>query len=79
MNLRIHRAAVAEIDRYVDYYESREAGLGAELEDTVDVALEFVLRFPEAAPRWRDRRIGASCCSIGFRTRSHTRSKETRS
>lgn len=32
MNVRIHRLAVAEIDREVDYYESRQAGLGEELE-----------------------------------------------
>jgi plasmid stabilization system protein ParE len=56
MNIRIHRLAVAEIDHEVDYYESRETGLGAELEDTVDAALEFILRFPDAAPQWRDRR-----------------------
>ena len=29
MNLRIHRLAVAEIDREVDYYESRQVGLVA--------------------------------------------------
>jgi len=33
MNLRIHRLAVAEIDHEVDYYESRQTGLGFELED----------------------------------------------
>ena len=36
MNLRIQRLAVAEIDHEVDYYESRQAGLGAELEDEID-------------------------------------------
>jgi len=35
MNLRIHRLAVAEIDHEVDYYESRETGLGTQLEDEV--------------------------------------------
>lgn len=31
MNLRLHRLAVSEIDHEVDYYESRQTGLGAEL------------------------------------------------
>lgn len=46
---------MAEIDHEVDYYESREPGLGTELEDVVDDAFAFILRFPEAAPQWRDR------------------------
>ena len=33
MNLRLHRLAVEEIDHEVDYYESIQVGLGAELED----------------------------------------------
>ena len=32
MNLRFHRRAVEEIDREVDYYESRRPGLGDALE-----------------------------------------------
>jgi toxin ParE1/3/4 len=55
MNLRIHRLAVAEIDHEVDYYESRQAGLGTELEDEIDATLEQILRFPESAPQWKDR------------------------
>jgi hypothetical protein len=61
MNLRIRRLAVAEIDHEVDYYESRQAGLGTELEDEIDVAFSLILRVPEAAPQWRerpDRRVG---------------------
>jgi hypothetical protein len=60
VNLRIHRLAVAEIDREVDYYESHQAGLGAELEDEIDAALSLIAQFPEAAPQWReckDRRV----------------------
>lgn len=38
MNLRIHRLAVAELDREIDYYESRQTGLGTELEDEIDAA-----------------------------------------
>ena len=60
MNLRIHRLAVAEIDHEVDFYESRQAGLGAELEDEIDAVLTLILRFPEAAPPWKtrvDRRV----------------------
>jgi plasmid stabilization system protein ParE len=48
MNLRIHRLAVAEIDHEVDYYETRQVGLGAELEDEIDGVIEVILRFPEA-------------------------------
>jgi plasmid stabilization system protein ParE len=55
MNLRIHRLAVTEIDREVDYYESRQAGLGTELEDEIEAAFSLILQFPEAAPQWRDR------------------------
>jgi hypothetical protein len=62
MNLRIHRLAVAEIDHEVDFYESRQVGLGSELEDEIDAVFTLILRFPEAAPQWRtrtDRRIAA--------------------
>ena len=55
MKLRIHRLAVAEIDHEVDYYESRQEGLGTELEDELDALFEMILQFPEAAPQWKDR------------------------
>jgi len=60
MNVRLHRLAVAEIDHEVDYYESRQRGLGQVLEDEIDDVLVMIRRFPEAAPRWKhraDRRI----------------------
>lgn len=60
MSLRIHRLAVAEIDHEVDYYDSRQSGLGAELEDEIDDAFSMILQFPLAAARWRthpDRRV----------------------
>lgn len=44
MNLRIHRLAVAEIDREVDYYESRQTGLGTGLEDEIEAAFSLILR-----------------------------------
>jgi plasmid stabilization system protein ParE len=55
MNLRIHRLAIAEIDHEVDYYESRQAGLGAELEDEIDAVFALIGRFPEVAPQWKYR------------------------
>ena len=58
MNLRIHRLAVAEIDREVDYYESRQAGLGRELEDDIDTAFSVILRFPDAHRNGAIARIG---------------------
>lgn len=60
MILRLHRLAVAEIDHEVDYYEAKQPGLGAELEDEVDSVLAMILRFPHAAPQWKtrvDRRV----------------------
>jgi plasmid stabilization system protein ParE len=55
MNLRLHRLAVAEIDHEVDYYESRETGLGTQLEDEIGAAFALILRFPKAAPQWKNR------------------------
>jgi toxin ParE1/3/4 len=55
MNLRLHRLAVTEIDHEVDYYESRQVGLGAELEDELEDAFSMILRFPLAAAQWRSR------------------------
>jgi toxin ParE1/3/4 len=62
MKLQIHRLAVAEIDHEVEYYESRQPGLGAELEDEIDAVLGMISRFPKAAPQWKtrvDRRVVA--------------------
>ncbi len=55
MKLHIHRLAVAEIDHEVDYYESRQIGLGAQLEREIDAVLAMILQFPEASPRWKKR------------------------
>ena len=55
MILRLHRRAVDEIDHEVDYYEAKQAGLGAELEDQIDAALSMIVRFPLAAPQWKER------------------------
>jgi len=60
MNLRIHRLAIAEIDHEVDYYESKQTGLGSEFEDELDAAFELLLRFPQAGAPWKgrtDRRV----------------------
>jgi plasmid stabilization system protein ParE len=50
MKLRIHRLAMAEIDHEVDYYESRQPGLGSELEVEIDSAFVLIQRLPEIAP-----------------------------
>ena len=71
MNLRIHRRALEEIDHEVDYYETRQPGLGGELEDEIDAVLTVILQLPEAAP---PRKIVGWRCSIGFRSRFHTKS-----
>jgi plasmid stabilization system protein ParE len=60
MNLRLHRLAVDEIDQEVDYYESIHAGLGAELEEEIDAALDMIVRVPNVGAPWRhrtDRRV----------------------
>ena len=60
MSLRLHRLAVEEIDHEVDYYESRYAGLGDELEDEIDAALDTIARFPRVGAPWKhreDRRV----------------------
>lgn len=55
MTLRLHRLAVDEIDHEVDYYESKQAGLGEELEKDIDAALELISRFPEIGAPWKQR------------------------
>ena len=81
MKLRIHRLAVAEIDREVDYYESRQAGLGTELEDEIEAAFSLILQFPHAAPQWRDRpdrRVAVlDAFRSRFRTKSHPRTSSS--
>jgi toxin ParE1/3/4 len=60
MKMRFHRLAVEEIDHEVDFYESRQAGLGSALEEEIDAVLDLIQRFPEAAPGWKgraDRRV----------------------
>ena len=61
MTFRIHRLAIVEIDHEVDYYESLQLGLGAELEEELEAVFATILRFSEAAPQWKsrvDRRVG---------------------
>ena len=65
MNIRFHRLAVAEIDHEVDYYESRQTGLGTELENEIDTLLDLICSFPEAAPQ-RRRRHATHCCARPF-------------
>jgi hypothetical protein len=55
MILRLHELCVAEIDHEVDYYEAKQLGLGAELEDESDAALAMILRFPEVGVQLKQR------------------------
>jgi hypothetical protein len=73
-----HRLAVAEIVHEVDHYESRQSGLGAELEDEVDAVLELIMRLPYARRSGSNARIVASPCSAAFRSPSRTRSSATK-
>jgi hypothetical protein len=69
MNVRFHRLAVAEIDHEVEYYESRQVGLGEVLQDKIDAVLSVVCRFPEAAPLWKHRHVYEWQCWTAFRSR----------
>ena len=59
MNLRIHRLAIAEIDHEVDYYESRQAEFGTDLEYGIDAAFTtpYQIRRHRPAPRCEARQI----------------------
>jgi len=74
MRLRLHRLAVAEIDHEVDYYESRQTGLGTELEDEIDAVLAFLRRHRSGS----NAQIDALCFSIDFRSRFRVRSDPRR-
>lgn len=51
--LRVRPEAEAELTAAVDWYESKRAGLGAELMAEVDAALDKTLSRPAASPIWR--------------------------
>ena len=53
MRLRLHRLALAELDRAADWYDGREPGLGFDFRDAIDDVLEAALVFPMAARAWR--------------------------
>ena len=78
MELRIHRLAVAEIDHEVDYYESRQPGLGDELEDEIDAVVAMILRFPKPRRSGKIVSIDAWRRLIVFRSRCRTRSSARR-
>lgn len=79
MKLRIHRLAVAEIDHEVDYYESRQEGLGAELEDEPDAVFSMIVQFPEPAPQWKQRADRRVAVLDRFRSPCRIKSSVTRS
>ncbi|MBA3464312.1 MAG: hypothetical protein H0T46_30450 [Deltaproteobacteria bacterium] len=59
MKLRIHRLAVVEIGHEVDYYESRQPGLGADLEDELEAVFATILQFlPESCTTVEPRGYG---------------------
>jgi toxin ParE1/3/4 len=60
MKPRFHRLALEEIEHEVDYYDSRQPSLGAELEGKIGALVAKIVRFPQAAPQWKrrpDRRV----------------------
>lgn len=67
MNVRFHRLAVAEIDHEVDYDESRQTGLGEELEDEIDAVLTLIRGVPEALRHGNTAAIAVLPCSIASR------------
>ena len=48
--VRIHEAAEAEIKGAADFYDIESVGLGEELTDEVEHAIEQISRYPLAAP-----------------------------
>jgi hypothetical protein len=79
MNVRFHRLAVDEIDHEVDYYESRQAGLGSELEDEIDAVPTSSSAFPKQPKRGRAAPTGGLRFWSGFRSRCRIRSWATTS
>ena len=72
MNLRLHRLAVEEIDHEVDYYESIQPGLGVELEEEIDAALDAIVRFPRSAPPGSITPSDECSCLRGFHSHCRT-------
>jgi len=48
--VRIHEAAEAEINEAADFYDIESVGLGEELTDEIERAIEQISRYPLAAP-----------------------------
>ena len=52
MRLEYHPKASAELNAAVDWYEERGAGLGADLQDSIERNIDTVLRMPSSSPLW---------------------------
>ncbi len=48
--LRLHPAALRELNEGATYYDGEELGLGSAFIDEVERALQQILQFPEACP-----------------------------
>lgn len=52
MRLALHPGAIADLSSAGDWYERQLAGLGADLVDEVDRALEAIAERPSVWPLW---------------------------
>lgn len=52
MEIALHAGATADLTSAGDWYESRQPGLGLELNDEVDLALDAIAENPRTWPRW---------------------------
>lgn len=52
MNVVLHLAAVADLTAAGDWYERRRPGLGLDLVEEIERALEVIAESPTAWPRW---------------------------
>jgi plasmid stabilization system protein ParE len=56
--VELHDDAAADLEAAIDWYESKAAGFGYELEAEVDAAMDRIAELPLAWPPWRsDRRF----------------------
>ena len=54
MKVVLHPAAVADLSAAGDWYERQRPGLGVDLIEEIERALEVIAESPTAWPRWPD-------------------------
>lgn len=74
MKIEFLRAAQAELEETIDYYEKQRVGLGGEFSDEVEQALDRIKHYPEAwsplSPRVRRCLVSRFPYSLIYEVRS---------